>query len=95
MLALLIGITKTDMEQLPPYGRILAFNERGTEILARAKGKASIPYSPSLAALARKNNVTKRFAELESRASDIYGLSLEKITSSDEDFRAKIMLDLE
>ena len=95
LLSLLIGIKRSDMAYMPQYGRILAFNERGTEILARAKGKASIPYSPSLAALARKNNVTKRFAELESRASDIYGLSLEKITSSAEDFRAKIMLDLE
>ena len=37
MLSLLIGITKTDMKQLPPYGRILAFNERGKEILAKAK----------------------------------------------------------
>ena len=29
ILALLIGITKEDMRKLPPYGRILAFNERG------------------------------------------------------------------
>ena len=95
LLSLLIGIKRSDMTHMPPYGRILALNDRGREILAKAKGKASIPYASSLAVLAKKNIVTRRFAELESKASDIYGLSLEKITSSAEDFRAKIMLDLE
>lgn len=95
MLALLIGITKEDMEQLPPYGRILAFNERGREILARAKDKAKIPFASSIAKLSQLSDTAERFAELEIRASDIYGLALDTITSAEKDYRAKIMIDLE
>ena len=95
LLSLLIGITRQDMTHMPPYGRILAFNERGRDILAQAKGRASIPFATSLAELAKKNSVTKRFAELEGKASDIYGLALDTVTSSADDLRAKIMLDLE
>lgn len=95
MLALLIGIKKTDMEKLPPYGRILAFNERGKEILAQAKGTARIPYAASIAKLSQINDVAERFAELEIRASDVYGLALETVTSAQKDYRAKIMIDME
>ena len=95
MLALLIGITKTDMEQLPPYGRILAFNERGREILARAKGSAMIPFGSSIAKLSQLGDIAERFAELEIRASDIYGLALDTVTSAQKDYRAKIMIDME
>lgn len=95
MLALLIGITKTDMEQLPPYGRILAFNERGREILARAKGSAVIPFGSSIAKLSQLGDTAERFAELEIRASDIYGLALDTVTSAQKDYRAKIMIDME
>jgi hypothetical protein len=95
LLSLLIGITREDMTHMPPYGRILALNERGREILAKAKGRASMPYATSIASLSRVNRVTKRFAELEGRASDIYGLSLDTVTSSADDMKAKIMIDLE
>ncbi|MBR5164335.1 MAG: nucleotidyltransferase family protein [Ruminococcus sp.] len=95
LLSLLIGITREDMTHMPPYGRILAFNERGREILAAAKGKAVLPYGSSLAKLSQTNRVTRRFAELEGRASDIYGLALDTVTSAADDYRAKIAIDLE
>lgn len=95
ILSLTIGITREDMTHMPPYGRILALNERGREILARAKGNAAIPYASSLAKLSQTNRVTRRFAELEGRASDIYGLALDNVTSAADDLRAKIMIDLE
>ncbi len=95
LLSLLIGINKQDMTHLPPYGRILAINERGREILAAAKGKATLPYATSIAKLSQKNSTSRRFAELEIRASDIYGLALDTVNSAQKDFKAKIMLDLE
>ena len=95
MLDLLIGVTKEDMKQLPPYGRILAFNERGREVLARAKDKAKIPFASSIAKLSQLSDTAERFAELEIRASDIYGLALETVTSAEKDYRAKIMIDME
>lgn len=95
LLSLLIGVTKEDMKHLPPYGRILAINERGREILAAAKGKAVLPYATSISKLSQKNIRAKRFAELEVRASDIYGLALETVNSAQKDYRAKIIIDLE
>ena len=95
MLSLLIGITKDDMKKLPPYGRILAFNERGKEILAKAKNMTAIPYASSIARLSQLNEIAERFAELEIRASDVYGLALETVNSAQKDYRAKIMIDME
>lgn len=95
MLCLLLGITKDDMKQLPAYGRILAFNERGKEILAKAKNSTKIPFSTSIAKLSQLNETAERFAELEIRASDVYGLAMETITSAQKDYRAKIMIDME
>ena len=88
-------IKKDDMDVLPPYGRILAFNERGREILAASKSKARIPFAVSIAKLAETSPAAKRFAELEIRASDIYGLALGAINSAQKDYRAKIMIDME
>lgn len=95
MLSLLIGIIKEDMKQIPPYGRILAFNERGREILAQAKDTAKIPFASSIAKLSQINETAERFAELEIRASDVYGLALKTVTSAQKDYRAKIMIDME
>lgn len=95
MLCLLIGITKSDMTHMPVYGRILAINERGREILAAAKGKARLPFATSISKLSQQNSIARRFAELEIRASDIYGLALETVNSAQKDYRAKIMIDLE
>lgn len=95
MLSLLIGITKEDMKQQPAYGRILAFNERGREILSAAKGSTRIPFASSIAKLSQLSETAERFAELEIRASDIYGLALETVTSAQKDYRAKIMIDME
>ena len=95
MLSLLIGITKADMKNLPPYGRILALNERGREILAKAKDTATIPYASSIAKLSQFSEEAERFAKLEIRASDVYGLALDTVNSAQKDYRAKIMIDME
>ena len=95
MLKLLIGVKKDDMANLPPYGRILAFNERGREILAKAKNVAKIPYAASIAKLSQVSEIAERFVDLEIRASDIYGLALDTVTSAQKDYRAKIMIDME
>lgn len=95
MLSLLIGITKNDIKNLPAYGRILAFNERGTEILSRAKSFTKIPFSTSIAKLSQISESAERFADLEIRASDVYGLAMETVTSAQKDYRAKIMIDME
>ena len=86
----LLGITKDDIKTPPAYARILAVNERGTDILAIAKQKSRLHMSTSLAKLSEINAVTERFAELESFSTDIYNLALDKPGAVGTDYRAKI-----
>ncbi|MDO5560112.1 MAG: nucleotidyltransferase family protein [Oscillospiraceae bacterium] len=86
----LLGITKDDLTTPPVYGRILAVNERGTDILGVAKGKSRIPLSTSLAKLSEINAVTRRTAELESLSTDIYSIAMRKPGPVGLDYRAKI-----
>lgn len=89
ILSLLIGIPKIKM-CLPPYARVLAFNENGKEILALTKKTKKIPVGTSLAKLSRLDCDAHCFAELESRATDIYSLAWEKIRPAEQDYRKKI-----
>ncbi len=95
IMSLLIGIKREDTAAQPPYIRVLAFNRRGAEILGIAKKTARIPVGTSLARLSRTSVSAKRFAELESRAGDIYNLAREKIASAGEDYRFGVKIDLE
>ncbi len=88
ILSLLIGIPK--IQCLPPYARVIAFNERGKEILALTKKTKKIPVGTSLAKLGRLNCDAYFFVELESRATDIYSLAWEKIRPAEQDYRKKI-----
>lgn len=90
LISLLLGIKNSDLEYFPPYGRILAINERGTDILAEAKETASIPFATSLSRLRDSNPMCERYAELESFSTDIYGLATENIQPSRMDYKAKI-----
>lgn len=89
ILSLLIGITAEDMNNLPPYIRVISFNKKGRKILAAAKGKSLIPFGTSLAKLSRNDRISTRFAELESAASDIYGLAYENIAPAAQEYRVK------
>lgn len=64
-----LGINRSDF-QLTPYARVLAFNDRGTEILSKAKKLGRIDISTSLKELEHKNDNNKRLAELDARTSD-------------------------
>lgn len=90
---MLIGITKKDLEIMPPYARVLAVNERGRDILSKAKQTASIPVNTSLAKLAAASDNAKRFAEIEARASDIYALAQDNIGKGQTDYKTMIKLE--
>lgn len=52
----------------PPYLRVLGFNGRGREILAKAAKTARLPISHSLARLEQLGDAAARFAALEAKA---------------------------
>lgn len=95
ILSLMTGIRKTDIAELPPYARVIAFNKRGRDILAVTKKTKKIPVGMSLAKLGRLNCTAQRFAELESMATDIYGLALDNVLPAGDDYRKKIVISQE
>lgn len=91
LLDLLIGIRPEDTQNPPPYGRILAISERGRDILTAAKKAGTIlPYGTSLAKLAELGPAQKACADLEARATSVYGLAQRRINPADSDYKAMI-----
>lgn len=72
----LMGITADDLYTLPQYARILAFNDRGCEVLAKIKEKSDFPISTSLMDLSKLNDSAKRLAELDEIASMLFSLTV-------------------
>ncbi len=92
LLHMLIGVTKNDIYTLPPYGRILAFNNTGRTVLALSKGIRTLPFAESLKWLSAQSDAALHCAMLESKATDIYQLACNSIGTAGSDFRHKIML---
>ena len=90
LLHLLLNIRTEDMQKLPPYGRVLAFNDMGRQILRESKSMRTIPFSHSLAELAETSADAGRCAALESQSTDIYQLSRKEIGQGESDFRRHI-----
>ena len=91
LLTLLIGIRPEDTQNPPPYGRILALNERGRDILTAAKNAGTtLPYATSLAKLAELNENCRICSDLEAKATSVYGLAQRSISPADADYKAMI-----
>lgn len=96
LLNLYIGTKNTDLMIMPPYGRVLALNERGAEILKASKEKAegnklAIPFSTSLSDIIKEQKPPiLRFADISNRATNLYGLASREIRPCAEEFTAKI-----
>lgn len=73
---LLIGVKKSDFKILPPYARILAFNEKGLEVLSIAKKKATFPILSSLSQIYKLGDECKRFAQLDELTSQLFSMAL-------------------
>ncbi len=96
LLNMYIGIKAPDLMIMPPYGRVLAFNERGSEILKAAKEKAegnkyAIPFGTSMKEFVElKRPPVSRFADISNRATNLYGLASRTIRPCAEEFTTKI-----
>ena len=97
----LLGIKLDDLKVPPMYGRILALNDRGTDILKLAgslpEDKLSIPFSSSLKDFMNNNNNNNknlmRSIGMATVAGDIYTLGSRNIRPSGMDFTSRIFFD--
>lgn len=84
LLYCVLGIRHSDFETVP-YGRILAFNHRGREVLAAAKrAGATLPLSPSLKELSQTSPQAERAAELDVLSSRLQQLGCAEIVPVNE-----------
>lgn len=98
LLNMFLGIRKADLQMPPAYGRILAFNEKGAEIIKAAAEKAekepnkfTIPFTHSLKELLdMKIPQITRQAEITCRATDLYMLASRDVRPCAADFTEKI-----
>lgn len=76
-----------------PYVRVLGLNQTGAQILRRCRRTAAVPVSHRLALLARQGELCRRFSEMESRASDLYGLLSPRIASGGTDYTHPVVVE--
>ncbi|MDR0991672.1 MAG: nucleotidyltransferase family protein [Ruminococcus sp.] len=99
LLAFYMGIFASDIMVPPTFGRVLALNGRGAEILAASEEKnkdganrLAVPFTADLKEIHSRGNMNaKRFAQLAALSSDLYTLASRKIRPSGYDYTAKIV----
>ena len=80
----------SDMD--PPYARVLAIGEKGTDVLGEMKKEAKIPFGDSLKSLAQTSPFADAFAEEERRATDFYNLNRVRPLPVGEDFTHRLFV---
>ena len=89
-----LGLKDDFGSSLPPYIRVLGFNSRGREVLAKMKNTATLPVSDSLAYLRKINRRCAEVADMEARSTDLYMLGLPIQSPCGFDFTADSIRDL-
>ena len=72
-----LGVTKADAAIPAPYIRVLAFSDRGREVLRLARKQAALPILTKPAHVEALPQEAKRVFDLEARACDQYHLALD------------------
>ena len=93
----LIGIKNEDLRVAPVFGRILALNDRGAEIIRKAgslpENKFCFPFSTSYRDVAKTpNKRIQRTMALNNLASDIYTMASRTPRPGGMDFTAPVRL---
>jgi len=74
-------------QQMPPYIRVLGFNQNGREILAAMRKQAKVPVSGSLADLASTSELAAEFTRMEAQSVDLYNLFEKELKPCGQDYR--------
>lgn len=75
VLASFLGFTKEQSEGLPPYIKVLAMNEKGKEILKKAKETATLPIITKASDVDELDDRAKEVYSLEGMCTDVYSLA--------------------
>ncbi len=90
ILASYLGITADLQKEKIPYIKILAMNERGAEILSKAKQKAKVPIVSSVKEAENIGIKADKFISLEVLAGDIYSLCLKNPAPGKTDYTTRL-----
>ena len=71
-----LGITKAESETAPPYARVLAFSDKGREVLKLARKQATLPLITKPAHAFDLGGDARVIFEREALACDLYNLAL-------------------
>lgn len=92
LLCALLELKKKDFHKTCPYARVLAFNNKGAEILRKAKNTSEIPISTSLAEISKFSANCRDLSLIEARGTDIYNLACSSILDCGLDYTRKITI---
>ncbi|WP_026475960.1 nucleotidyltransferase [Alkaliphilus transvaalensis] len=81
LMHLLLNISKSDFDKIhqqggPQYIRVLAFNDKGRELLRLMKDKARLPVINKLSHYIPQNEAATKMLEIDVRATDLYHLGV-------------------
>ena len=86
-LAAALGLDRESAKGLPPYARVLAFNERGQALLREAGENSAIPLLTKPAQVRQMGERAERVFQLGAGAHDLYALGLPAQERPGEDWR--------
>ena len=75
VLASFLGFTKEQCEGTPPYIKVLAMNEKGKEILKKAKETATLPVITKASDVDALDERAKEVYSIEGMCTDVYSLA--------------------
>jgi len=88
-----LGLTADFSTSPPPYARILAFNERGREILKKAKENTSIPIITKSAHITKLDDeFARKLFNKENTLTDIFSLSYPEISPCGAEFTENLYI---
>ncbi len=84
-----LGFTAEDATLPVPYLRVIGFNEKGAELIRKAKETARLPVITKAADIASLGENAQRIFSLECKAGDVYALCFENIVACGDEKRSR------
>ena len=91
IISVFLGIHRDLFSHLPPYLRVLGFNQKGTEILKTARQTASLPIIMRGGDFKKETSEVLAIARLGSQADDLFALSSPEIQPCGSFFTGGVM----